>query len=84
MTVGPVRSTMISKKKASANISKTWGLISMTLSQGCRINDILGLIFWGKHEETSPAPHATAGDIKLSMREAWLFQMEASHLEGLT
>ena len=59
-------------------------LTSITLSEGCWIHNVLSFVVGSKHEEILFASHSTAGNIKLSMWEARLWQLEASNLEGLT
>ena len=59
-------------------------LTSITLSEGCWIHNVLSFVVGSKHEEILFASHSTAGNIKLSMAEAGLSQLEACHFESLT
>ena len=48
------------------------------------VDDVFGPVVRRQHEEIPLTPNPTAGDIQLSMREAWFCEMEASNLESLT
>ena len=56
----------------------------MTLSESSRVNYIFGPVVRGQHKEVPLTSNPTAGNIELAMGEAWLIEMEACHLEGLT
>ena len=57
---------------------------SISLSKSLRVNDVLSLSVWSQNEEIVLASDPTAGNIKLSVAEAGLSQLKASHFESLT